>query len=328
MPSGIGVDDGAVPGPVLRADVTVTMGAAKPGLLAGPAAGLAGRVEVVDIGLQLGDARLSRLTPADAADVLVPPSPEDHKYTRGVLGLVAGSTTYPGAAVLAVAGALGTGLGMVRYLGPEPVTRLVHARFPEVVPAAGRVQAWAVGSGVDPDDEDRAAQVRDTLARAADDAVPAVVDAGGLALLPRQAPASWVLTPHAGELATLLSGRGRPTERREVEADPLRHARDAARLTGAVVLLKGTTTVVAAPDGETYAQADGSPWLATAGTGDVLTGVLGAVLAGAGGATTARLAATAALLHGRAGVRAARGGPLTARQVADALPAVVGEILA
>ncbi len=327
VPSGIGVDDGTVAGPVLRADVTVTMGAAKPGLLAGPAARLAGRVEVIDLGLRLGEAALRRLTPADAADVLVPPVPEDHKYTRGVLGLVAGSATYPGAAVLAVAGALGTGLGMVRYLGPEPVTHLVHARFPEVVPAAGRVQAWAVGSGVDPDDQDRTAQVRQTLARAADDGVPAVVDAGGLGLLPERAPENWVLTPHAGELATLLSRRGRPTERGEIEADPLSHARDAARRTGAVVLLKGASTVVAAPDGETYAQADGSPWLATAGTGDVLTGVLGAVLAGAGGASTAHLAATAALLHGRAGVRAARGGPLTARQVADALPAVLGEIL-
>lgn len=328
VPSGIGVDDGTVPGPVLRADVTVTMGGAKPGLLAGPAAELAGRVEVVDIGLQLGTPRLSRLTPADATDVLVAPAAQDHKYTRGVLGVVAGSTAYPGAAVLAVAGALGAGLGMVRYLGPGPVTRLVHARFPEVVPAAGRVQAWTVGSGVDPDDEDRAAEVRHTLAQAADEGVPAVVDAGGLALLPRQVPAGWVLTPHAGELAILLSGRGRPTERQDVEAHPLRHACEAARLTGAVVLLKGAVTVVAAPDGETYAQADGSPWLATAGTGDVLAGVLGAVLAGAGHATTAHLAAAGALLHGRAGVRAARSGPVTALQVAEALPGVVGEILA
>jgi len=337
VPSGIGVDDGTVAGPVLRADVTVTMGAAKPGLLTRPAEALTGRLVVVDIGLALGEPALARLGAADVADLLRPPLPTDHKYTRGVLGLVAGSTTYPGAAVLAAAGALRTGVGMVRYLGPEGPTRLVHERFPEVVAGSGRVQAWAAGSGVDPADEGRAADVRDALRRALADGLPAVLDAGALALAPERLPATVVLTPHAGELAQLLTARGETTSRADVEAAPLTAARRAAALTGATVLLKGATTVVAAPGGTTLTQADGSPWLATAGTGDVLAGVLGALLAQRGedlagggdpdGALTAELAAAAALLHGRAGARACAGGPVTALTVADALPGVVADVL-
>ncbi|WP_152187718.1 NAD(P)H-hydrate epimerase [Georgenia satyanarayanai] len=340
VPSGTGVDDGTVPGPVLRADVTVTMGAAKPGLLVRPAAALAGRVVVVDIGLgpHLGEPALRRLTPADVADLLPAPVATDHKYTRGVLGLVAGSTTYPGAAVLAAAGALRTGLGMVRYLGPDAVARLIHDRFPEVVVGSGRVQAWTLGSGVDPADDARADDVRDALQRALDDGVPAVLDAGALALAPERLTATTVLTPHAGELARLLSTRGERTSRADVEAAPLDLARRAAVLTGAVVLLKGPTTVVAAPGGAGLSQADGTPWLATAGTGDVLAGVLGALLAQRGedlaaghdpaGTLTAELAAAAALVHGRAGARASGGGPVTATGVADAVPGVVAALLA
>jgi len=340
VPSGIGVDDGTVAGPVLRADVTVTMGAAKPGLLLRPAEALAGRLVVVDIGLQpgLGEPALRRLTPADVADLLVPPVHADHKYTRGVLGLAAGSRTYPGAAVLAVAGALRTGLGMVRYLGPESVTGLIHQRFPEVVAGSGRVQAWTAGSGVDPDDGERAEEVRDVVERALADGVPAVLDAGALALAPERLAPNVVLTPHAGELARLLTDRGEERTRADVDAAPLALARRAAELTGAVVLLKGPTTVVAAPGGPALAQADGTPWLATAGTGDVLAGVLGALLAGRGeeltagkdrgGTLTAELAAAAALIHGRAGRHASRGGPVTALQVADAVRDVVAGLVA
>lgn len=337
VPSGIGVDDGTVEGPVLPADVTVTMGAAKPGLLARPAAALAGRLVVVDIGLGpgLGEPAVRQLTGTDLPDLLSGPLATDHKYTRGVLGLAAGSTTYPGAAVLAAAGALRTGLGMVRYVGPGPVAWLVHGRFPEVVTGGGRVQAWAAGSGVDPDDGERAHEVREVIAQALADGVPTVLDAGALTLAPERLGPNVVLTPHAGELAGLLAARGEGLSRADVEAGPLRAARLAAELSGAVVLLKGATTVVVAPGGTAFAQSDGTPWLATAGTGDVLAGVLGAMLAGAGrtaqddprGTRTAELAAAAALVHGRAGAVASRGGPLTALQVADAVPAVLAELL-
>lgn len=349
VPSGIGVDDGTVPGPVLRADRTVTFGAAKPGLLLPPAAHLAGEVTVVDIGLALGGAAaLRRLEPTDVAGAWPAPGPADHKYSRGVVGVVAGTSTYPGAAVLAVSAAVRAGAGMVRYLGPRAVGDAVLAARPEVVTAAGRVQAWALGSGVPADgrvdgsgdDAGQHGRTREALAEAsgrsdapAERTVPAVVDAGGLSLLEATSPAWFVLTPHAGELATLLRARGEDVDRPAVEAEPLRWARRAHELTGATVLLKGAVTVVVGP-GTALAQADGPPWLATAGAGDVLAGVLGAMLAGRSGevvdrpALAAEVAAGAALVHGLAGERASRGGPVAALDVVEAVPAVVAELLA
>src|SRR5690606_10942129 len=141
-----------------------------------------------------------------------------------------------------------------------------------------------------------------------------------------------VLTPHAGELARLLTRRGVAVDRAAVEAEPARWAREAAERTGATVLLKGHTTLVAGADG-LLAQADAPAWLATAGAGDVLAGVLGALLAGraedvrADPALAARLAAAAALVHGRA-AHAAGPGPLTAGAVAAALPRAVADLLA
>ncbi|TGJ95036.1 bifunctional ADP-dependent (S)-NAD(P)H-hydrate dehydratase/NAD(P)H-hydrate epimerase, partial [Actinotalea fermentans ATCC 43279 = JCM 9966 = DSM 3133] len=163
--------------------------------------------------------------------------------------------------------------------------------------------------------------------------VPAVVDAGALSLLPDRCLPSVVLTPHAGELATLLSARGEDVEREEVEAEPLRWACRAHDLTGATVLLKGAATVVVGPDG-VWSQADGSAWLATAGAGDVLTGLLGALLAAYGGRVVqepglaAELAAAAATVHGWAGDRANSGGPVAALDVAEALPGVIANLLA
>ncbi len=348
-PSGIGVDDGTTPGPVLPAHLTVTMGVPKPGLLLPPAAALAGEVHCVDIGLG-PDLRARRpavlsLAGADVADLWPVPERDAHKYTRGVLGLVAGSARYPGAGALAAAGACGAGVGMVRYLGSEAVLRLVHVDHPEVVGAGGRVQAWALGSGAGPGADRAPGRLAGHLRAALGDGLPAVLDAGALALLDprrrggvREVPSSVVLTPHAGELATLLAARGIPSpsggpvDRAAIEASPARWARVAAVATGATVLLKGPVTVVAPPDGPLLAQGDGTPWLATAGAGDVLAGVLGALLAGrsddvrADPALAARLAAAAALVHGRAARRV--GGPLTAGDVARAVSGVVAGLLA
>ncbi len=400
-PSGIGVDDGTVPGPVLRADRTVTFGAAKPGLLLPPATHLAGHGAVVDIGLRLGapgphapgaDAAglgapgpdapglgapapgapapgargpdapppdrgtttpvVRRLEPADVAALWSVPGATDHKYTRGVVGVVAGTPTFPGAAVLVTTAAVRTGPGMVRYGGPDDATRAVLAARPEVVPAAGRVQSWVLGPGVpavpgpgdDPvDDGGQHERVRTALAAAtATDAtttdatperVPAVVDAGALSLLPERCPPSVVLTPHAGELATLLRARGDDVTRTDVEAEPLRWARRAHDATGATVLLKGSATVVVGPEGA-WSQADAPAWLATAGAGDVLAGILGTLLAAHAERVVrepglaARLAAAAAVVHGLAAERANPGGPVAALDVADAVPGVVAELLA
>lgn len=339
VPSGIGVDDGSVPGPVLRADRTVTFGAPKPGLLLPPAAELAGVLDVVDLGLGRVLAAhgrrpaVARLTDADVPALWPVPGPADHKYTRGVVGVVAGAAAYPGAAVLTVAGALGAGCGMVRYVGPDAVRQMVVAAHPEVVTGAStevQVQAWVIGPGVSDDDE-QSGRARAALAHAVEHGLPVVVDAGGLELLPGHLNPRVVLTPHAGELARLLAAHGLAVTRAEVEAAPSTWARQAADRTGATVLLKGHTTVVAGPHG-LFTQADAPSWLATAGAGDVLAGVIGSLLAGryddiqADAALVPVLAAVAALVHGRAALRAGPG-PVTASAVAGALPGAVGALL-
>lgn len=368
VPSGIGVDDGAVAGPVLPADRTVTFGALKPGLVLPPAVHLAGAVEVVDLGLGLGDRRVTgggapgrsqasgpavrRLEARDVAALLRVPGPRDHKYTRGVVGVVAGTEAFPGAAVLAVSGAARAGAGMVRYLGPDSVRTLVLARRPEVVTTGGRVQSWVLGPGVpaddDADDDDQGRRIFGALAAvtgflSADvtgGAVPAVVDAGAIELVEHRCPPSVVITPHAGELTALMQRLGHAVDRAGVEAEPLRWARAAHEATGATVLLKGSVTVIAGPDG-VFAQADGPAWLATAGAGDVLAGLLGTLLASRSADVLARpglaaeLAAAAVLLHGRAAwsvsgasAGAGAGGPVVALDVADALPAAIADVLA
>ncbi|NMR18918.1 bifunctional ADP-dependent NAD(P)H-hydrate dehydratase/NAD(P)H-hydrate epimerase [Cellulomonas fimi] len=335
-PSGVGVDDGAVAGPLLPADLTVTFGAAKAGLLLPPASGVVGQVEVVDLGLDLvgRTPAVARLERDDVAALWPVPGASAQKYSRGVLGVVAGTAAYPGAGVLTVSGAVRGGAGMVRYLGPPGVTAAVLSARPEVVAGEGRVQAWALGPGVDPHDRVQADRVRDVLGEALVQGLPVVVDAGGLSLLPGRVPPWVVLTPHAGELADLVSVRtDEEVGRAAVEAEPLRWARRARELTGATVLLKGPTTVVVGVHDAVYAQADGPAWLATAGSGDVLTGLLGALLAGRAAdvledpTLAAALAAAAALVHGRAAERAQPGGPVSALAVADALPAEVAAVL-
>lgn len=335
VPSGVGVDDGSLPdGPVLSAGLTVTFGAAKPGLLLPPASRRAGRVEVVDLGLALPERpAVARLAPADVAALWPVPGPEDHKYSRGVLGVVAGTPAYPGAAVLTVSAAALSGVGMVRYVGPSAVARSVLAARPEVVAGTGRVQAWLLGPGVDPGHAKQARRVTDALHAVLAEGLPAVLDAGALTLAPRELAPWCVLTPHAGELATLLGRLGEDVERAAVEAEPLRWARRAHELTGATVLLKGSTTVVVGAGGAVYAQADAPGWLATAGAGDVLAGVLGALLAGRAADVlddpplAAALAAAAALVHGRAAGEAVPGGPVSALGVAHAVPATVAGLL-
>ena len=324
LPSGTGVDDGAVAGPVLAADLSVTFTCLKGAHILPPAAGACGRVEVVDLGLPVPadpDAVLaSRPGDADLGRLLRVPGDADHKYTRGVVGLWAGSRTYPGAAVLAASTAVRCGAGMVRLSAPHRVEDLVLARRPEVVTAPGRCQALVVGPGTDPTDVVRGAELDAVVVRALDGdgpdpgaptdraprgPLPAVFDAGALLLLAerlrggmRCAPVH-VLTPHAGEAAALLTTLGGPTSRARVEAAPAACALELARLTGGTVLLKGAPTLIAVPSARATAASaapvgpgvcagprllsvDAGPgWLATAGSGDALAGVLGAVLAAA-----------------------------------------------
>ncbi|RJK93483.1 NAD(P)H-hydrate dehydratase [Vallicoccus soli] len=324
VPSGVDAGTGEVPGAAVHADVTVTFGALKPGLLVDPGAGCAGVVELVDLGpafdAALGAPEVEALEAADVAALLPAPTAESDKYRRGVVGVAAGSDAYTGAAVLAVGGALRAGAGMVRYSGPDLPTALVRRRWPEAVVGEGRVQAHVVGPGLGTDD---AGLVR--LRRVLGDGLPAVVDADGLTLLAGEPPLGGplVLTPHAGEAARLLGA-----DRADVEARRLEHAQRAARAYDAVVLLKGSTTVVAAPDGRVRVNATGTPWLATAGSGDVLSGVVGALLGG--GLDPFDAASAGAWLHGAAGRLASgdedgtglAGGPVVAEDLLDALPRV------
>lgn len=317
LPSGVDADTGEVRGAAVHADMTVTFGAYKTGLLIDPARELAGTVRLVDIGLELpGPAEASALQHREVAALLPRPAAESDKYRRGVVGVVAGSARYPGAAVLAVAGALRGGAGAVRYVGPA--TDAVLARFPETLVhpgppgKAGRVQAWVIGPGLG----EESAAVEEVLA--AD--VPVLVDADGLRHVTpgavRARRAATLLTPHAGEAAALLGHA-----REDVEAARLASVRELARQFGATVLLKGSTTLIAAGDGPVRVNPTGTPWLATAGSGDVLSGLTGALLAA--GLPVQDAASVGAYLHGLAARRATgpRGTPVTALQVAGELAA-------
>ncbi|MEF9884812.1 NAD(P)H-hydrate dehydratase [Streptomyces sp. P9-A4] len=316
LPSGVDADSGKVAGEALRADATVTFGTYKPGLLVDPARGYAGALRLVDIGLgdELpGVPDLEALQHQDVARLLPVPGAASDKYRRGVLGVVAGSARYPGAAVLTVAAALRGGAGAVRYVGPAAdavIARhpeaLVHAGPPD---KAGRVQAWVVGPGLG--DGPGVAEVL-----ASD--VPVLVDADGLRdldpALVRARSAPTLLTPHAGEAAALLGA-----SREEVEAGRLAAVRELVGRFGATVLLKGSTTLVHGPEGgPVRVNPTGTGWLATAGSGDVLSGLAGSLLAA--GLRPVDAASCAAYLHGLAARRASEDrGPVTAGEVAEAL---------
>ena len=318
VPSGVSVDDGRLDGPHVRAALTVTFGTHKVAHLVDPAARACGVVTLVDIGLpSLPEPELEALQASDVAGLLPRPSPDAHKYTRGVVGVRSGSAQYPGAALLGVAGANCGLAGMVRYDGEEKVADLVRQHHPEVVAGDGRVQAWVVGSG-------GGADAGEALQRCLADDVPLVVDADALAHVPAPLDRPAVLTPHAGELARLLD-----VERTEVEADQLRHARLAADRYRATVVLKGRHTLVAEPGRPVRVSTTGTPWLATAGAGDVLAGLVGALLAA--GLTPYDAASVGSWLHGSAATLAGHGpagaGPVTAVAVAGALPDAVSAVL-
>ena len=258
----------------------------------------------------------------DAVARIAVPRESDDKYSRGVLGVITGSSMYPGAAVIGVEAALRTGVGMVRYLGPARAADLVLQRRPEAVTSDGRVQAWLMGSGMDHVERESLQQMTEALAQH----VPVVLDGGALDLH-ENAAGPVVVTPHFRELARLLG-----VAVAEVAADPAAWARTAADSLAVTVLLKGHTTYVAGP-GISLSATSAPTWLATAGSGDALAGILGALVATHSEqiqddpAELARLAATAAVVHGLAAERASAGGPLTILDLAAAVPATIAGLL-
>ncbi|WBQ06445.1 NAD(P)H-hydrate dehydratase [Kribbella sp. CA-293567] len=315
MPSGVDVDTGETPAEYVKAALTVTFGTHKICHLIDPAAEACGPVHLVDIGLDLPPAAVESLQTADVRNLYPTPTGESDKYSRGVLGLMAGSAQYPGAAVIATSGALAGPIGMLRYVGPDAVAAAVRAEHPEVVAGEGRVQAWAIGSGLG--DELDQGKVKELL----DAEEPVLLDADGLKALDDAGDHVGVLiTPHAGELARLLG-----VERSVVEAERLEHARRAAERFDVTVLLKGSTTVIAAPDGRVRVNTNAGAWLATAGAGDVLAGLCGALLAA--GLNPFDAASVGAYLHAAAANLASNGGPITAMQVAAHVAEATRQVL-
>lgn len=331
VPSGLDATTGeAAPG-LLHAVETITFGAVKTGLLLPGGAETAERIHLVPIGIEehLGEPSLLRLESADAAALWPEPGRADSKYTRGVVQITAGSSQYPGAAVLSCSAAARSGAGMVRLDAPSSVVDHVLQARPEIVGGTGQHQSAVIGSGCPGDDPRLApalAHVREATRPHSDRPVGAVIDAGGLDAIRRgdRFHGDVVLTPHASEAERLAEQLG-------VDADqaPAALARALAGATGATVLLKGSVTVIAPPSAEEplRTQDDATGQLASAGTGDVLGGLLGALLAA--GLPGPEAAALAALVHGRAGVLASRGGaaPLVALDVASRIPDVVAALV-
>lgn len=317
VPSGLAADSGAASeGTFLPASLTVTFGARKLCQVLQPAASVCGRVSFVDIGLRLPAPELRCWERADVAEHWPMPGPASHKYTRGVVGVDAGSDTYPGAGLLCASGAVSAGAGMVRFLGSAGAKSLVVSQLPNVVTAAGQVQSVVLGPGWGqrPDGVS-------TIMNWRSKGTPLVLDADALRSLPAgPLGEATVLTPHAGELARLLHG-----ERARVEADPVGAVRAAVQTTGATVLLKGAVQLVAGPDSPVIDVAvPGPAWTAQAGSGDVLAGIIGTLLA-------AGVAPRAAAIMG-ASVQAlaadARPGPYPPQAIAQHIPAVIASFAA
>ena len=265
----------------------------------------------------------------DLAGLIAPPGPTDDKYSRGVVGLVVGSDDYPGAAVLATEAAIRAGAGMVRIVAPERATSLVLAQRPEAVAVPGRIDSLVVGSGIPQGSS------ADIAARVAlldlPDTAPRVIDAGALADTPHlSGPA--ILTPHAGEVTALAQSLHLPGDTPSAWAEAL------AAHWGVVVLLKGHRPEVYSPDGLIHRLPEGTAWLASAGTGDVLAGLLGALCAlrRIEQWTTedlTRTAAAGALIHQEAAARVSRAsgagrmGPIVALELARELSAVVSAVV-
>ena len=268
----------------------------------------------------------------DASRCIITPSALDHKYSRGTLGVITGSARYPGAAVLTTSAALATGLGALRFHSSSGLAHLVLHQSPEALVQPGPVTAWLAGSGIH---HKKYSDVTTWLrhrwfALLSRQNVPTILDAGALHLAGTLDQPT-VITPHAGELSRLMALHGVIVSSEAIEANPAYWAQNASEKLAVTVLLKGSRTFVA-QDEYLIELPVATPWLATAGSGDVLAGILGALLA-----TNyieilndrnrlADVAATAAFIHNRAALAASDGGPITASMIIDELQQVVAKL--
>jgi len=327
VPSGIDASTGEIAGAAVAADLTVTFHASKVGLVVAPGRFKAGRVVVASIGLESVPTEIVRATPA-ILDAVPRRGERDTKYSSGAVVVVGGGPGMTGAACLCAMAALRADAGYVTLAVPEEVLATAEAIALEpvkvgwsedeavetIAAAAERATALALGPGLGRG-PGRRALVRALLDRVD---LPAVVDADALfGLEPVSRSAATVLTPHAGELARLL---GRDSE--WVGDHRLEAARTAADTYGAIVLLKGPDTLVASPDGRLGFAPAAHPWLASAGTGDVLSGIIAAMRAK--GLDAFEAACAGVWLHGRAAEIA--GHQLIADELADAVPRAIASL--
>jgi hydroxyethylthiazole kinase-like uncharacterized protein yjeF len=269
----------------------------------------------------------------DAARCIVIPSDLDHKYSRGVLGIITGSAQYPGAAVLTTSAALATGLGMARFHSSSGLAHLVLHQSPEVVVQPGPVTAWLAGSGIHHKKySDFTTFLRHrwfTLLK--QQTVPTVLDAGALHLAGKLEQPT-LITPHAGELSRLFAQHGITVSAEVIEADPATWAKKCSEQFNVTVLLKGSKTVVAQGD-LLISLPIATPYLATAGTGDVLAGVIGALVATNymeilnDSQRLAHVAATGAFIHNQAALLASQGGPITASDISLHIQEAIRKLL-
>ena len=276
---------------------------------------------------------VKKWTARDAAKCIITPSDLDHKYSRGVLGVITGSAKYPGAAVLTSSAASATGIGMIRFHSSSGLAHLVLHATPSVVVQPGKVTAWLIGSGIEAKKySDITTWLRHRWFKLAKlQSVPTVLDAGALHLAGSLEQPT-LITPHSGELSKLLTARGVSVTAEAIEGNPKKWVQEAADTLGVTVLLKGATTYVA-NDTVLIELPIATPWLATAGTGDVLAGIIGALVA----TNTveilndynhlAYVAATGAFIHGRAAATASNGGPINAEAIIVAIPRVISQII-
>jgi hydroxyethylthiazole kinase-like uncharacterized protein yjeF len=276
---------------------------------------------------------VKKWTARDASKCIITPSDLDHKYSRGVLGVITGSAQYPGAAVLTTAAASATGIGMIRFHSSSGLAHLVLHTTPSVVVQPGKVTAWLVGSGIE---AKKYSEITTWLRHrwfklTTLQSVPTVLDAGALHLAGSLEQPTLV-TPHSGELSKLLTARGVSVSAEAIEGNPKKWVQEAADVLGVTVLLKGSTTYVA-NDSLLIELPPATPWLATAGSGDVLAGIIGALIA----TNTveilndynhlASVAATGAFIHARAADEASNGGPINAEAIILSIPKVMSGLI-
>lgn len=295
--------------------------------------------------------------PQSAREFLFAPSADEDKYRRGVVGVVAGSDTYPGAGLLAAFAASNTGVGMVRLNSTCRVEDLVLHYAPGVVTVGGRIQSGVIGPGCT---NERYDDCRELAQFCIDSTLPLLIDAGALDLVRglidyadtrSRSLSRTILTPHHGEAARLLTQLGSPHSRADVDADPAASAKELASLTGAIILLKSATTVCSylkhdqgSRTQEIVSIPQETPWAGVAGSGDVLAGTVAGIAAGfqaraerrqgnpsISEAECATLASLGAWVHAQAALRASVGSegearPIQAIDIARALPEIIGEL--